>query len=163
MNTKNDGHLSLKEIEEAEGKILGFELGSKWSDVLKNCDLDGDGRIDFGEFFTAATDHQKYLTEQNIRSAFDLFDRNGDGKIDLLEFRDALPKNARLRNSTIKKAMSTYQSSGMLATKDNSAVIDDDKIWQDILSDVDTNNDGQISFDEFQNAVKSFINESYKI
>jgi Ca2+-binding EF-hand superfamily protein len=40
-----------------------IKLGKKWEDVLINCDLDGDGKIDFQEFYTAAVDHQKIITK----------------------------------------------------------------------------------------------------
>jgi len=57
MDVDNDGTLSLDEIKAAEKKLGLMKLGNKWKDVLKKCDLDGDGKIDFQEFFTAAVDH----------------------------------------------------------------------------------------------------------
>ena len=38
----------------------------KWDEILRKCDLDGDGRIDFHEFFTAALNYQKIITKENI-------------------------------------------------------------------------------------------------
>ena len=51
--------------------------------MFENCDLDGNGSIDFAEFYTAAVDHQKLLTKENIKKAFDTFDLNSDGLIDI--------------------------------------------------------------------------------
>ena len=72
-----------------------FGLGSKWDDVLQKCDLDGDGKVDFHEFITAAVRHQKVITRDTILSAFELFDTNRDGFIDIQEFKTALPTRAR--------------------------------------------------------------------
>ena len=57
LDKENDGYLSLAEIKSSEYELTGFGLGDKWSGVLKKCDLNGDGKIDFQEFFTAAINH----------------------------------------------------------------------------------------------------------
>ena len=67
------------------------------------CDLDGDGAIDYQEFIAAAIDHKKYLTEANIKRVFDLFDRNGSGKIDTSEFSITLPKNYEIDQTELFK------------------------------------------------------------
>lgn len=84
----------MQEIIEAE-KSNQFKLGAQWADVLKKIDLDGDGKIDFHEFFTAAVDHQKVLTKKNLKAAFDIFDADGNGTIDVEEFKFALPSSKR--------------------------------------------------------------------
>ena len=96
MDTDNDGHLTIAELEAARSQVHSLKLGdTKWIEVLKNCDLDGDGKIDFSEFYTAAIDHQKVLTKENIEYAFRTFDTNGDGTLDITEFKSALPSNYR--------------------------------------------------------------------
>ena len=57
MDTDNDGNLTLDEILEAEKQVSGLKLGNKWKEVLYQCDLDGNGKIDFQEFLTAAINH----------------------------------------------------------------------------------------------------------
>lgn len=96
MDTDNDGHLSIVELEAAKDQVHSLKLGdTKWIEVLKKCDLDGDGKIDFSEFYTAAINHQKLLSKENIEYAFRTFDTNGDGTIDISEFKSALPSNYR--------------------------------------------------------------------
>jgi Ca2+-binding EF-hand superfamily protein len=34
-----------------------------WENIFKEIDLDGDGKIDFDEFFAASVDHRKILTQ----------------------------------------------------------------------------------------------------
>ena len=60
---------------------------------MKRIDLDCDGKINFEEFYTAAVDHKKVVTKENIQAAFNLFDTNGDGKIEISEFKQALPSS----------------------------------------------------------------------
>ena len=94
-----DGSLSYKEIEAAEKTLKGeLKIQGKWKDIMKQCDLDGDGKIDFHEFFTAAVNHQKAMTDENLSYAFNMFDTNGDGSIDIEEFRNALPSAARMQS-----------------------------------------------------------------
>ena len=40
-----------------------FGMSDKWSEILQNIDLDGNGRIDFHEFYTAAVDHKKVFND----------------------------------------------------------------------------------------------------
>ena len=59
-------------------------LGHKpdWFKTIEKCDQDGDNRINWEEFWTAAYDRAKVLNEQNLRSVFDMLDVNKDGNID---------------------------------------------------------------------------------
>ena len=78
IDTNNDGGLSEKELKAASTKLKRLNF-SQWKDVLQKCDLDGDGQIDFHEFFTAAVNHKKSVTRESIDWAFETFDANGDG------------------------------------------------------------------------------------
>jgi len=46
--------------------------------ILKQCDLDANGKIDFEEFCCAAYNHQQLLTSKNIQKIFTVFVRNKD-------------------------------------------------------------------------------------
>jgi calcium-dependent protein kinase len=50
-----------------------------WIEVLQSMDVDGNGKIDFTEFIAAAYNKQKLLNEENLHTAFKIFDMDGDG------------------------------------------------------------------------------------
>lgn len=47
--------------------------------ILQSTDSNNDGTIDFTEFLTAAFDKKKLLSEENLRRAFAVFDKDGNG------------------------------------------------------------------------------------
>ena len=43
--------------------------------------------VNYNEFLNASIDHSEILTnEDHIKFVFDILDKNGDGKIDLIDF-----------------------------------------------------------------------------
>ena len=75
-DTSKDGFLSLDELIIGMTEVLGtFKANtSDWSELIEQLDTNGDGKIDYGEFITAAVDRQKLLNLQNLEVAFNLFD-----------------------------------------------------------------------------------------
>jgi calcium-dependent protein kinase len=105
-----------------------------WIETLDNIDLDGDGTIDFDEFFVAAIDHHKVITKENLKIAFDVFDINGDGQIDISEFKHSLPSSSFEEENSIGNSQ-----------------------WATMMKSVDKDEDGIITFKEFCDAIESFI------
>ena len=70
-------------------EILGSMKAScsDWSDLIEQLDKNGDGKIDYGEFITAAVDRAKLINEQNLDMAFKLFDQDKNGKITVDELK----------------------------------------------------------------------------
>ena len=64
-----------------------------WDDKIRSLDLDNNGNIDFREFLTAAVDHSKFLTQENIDEVFKVFDKNDDKVITIDEFEFFLPSS----------------------------------------------------------------------
>jgi len=49
---------------------------------IKLADIDGSGEIDYTEFIAATMDSKLYLNEKYLKAAFDMFDKDGSGKIE---------------------------------------------------------------------------------
>ena len=85
MDDDNSNTITLIEIKK---KLFDIESGEAIIDVLKGADIiDQDGEIQYEEFILALTDVNLFLSDQNMKSAFDSFDINKDGHIDLHEFK----------------------------------------------------------------------------
>ena len=95
---------------------------------------------------------------------------NGDGTIDIEEFKSILPTNYRktilqgLNNNNTQMSTLGVSHQDSLDTEDpnpnddsfdlfQKQQIKDNIKWKSILSEVDTNGDGVISFDEFNDAL----------
>jgi calcium-dependent protein kinase len=55
--------------------------------LLKGADTDNSGQIDYTEFLAATIDAQIYMRDDYIRTAFDMFDSDGNGAIDKNELK----------------------------------------------------------------------------
>ena len=91
LDENMDGNLCSHDIKEANLKLERRGSSKKWGKVLEECDLDGDGQVDFHEFHIAAVNHQKVMTRENLRIAFDVLDKDHSGAIDINELKMALP------------------------------------------------------------------------
>ena len=58
--------------------------------LLSSIDSNRDGTIDFTEFLTAAFDKKKLLTEENLKRAFAVFDKDGSGTVSKEEIKAIL-------------------------------------------------------------------------
>lgn len=54
---------------------------------MKSADTDGSGEIDYSEFIAATINENIFMREDYMKSAFDMFDKDGSGKIDKDELK----------------------------------------------------------------------------
>ena len=89
LDTSQDGFLTIDELSDGMNQVLGFmRAGSQdWHDLINQLDTNHDGKIDYGEFITAAVNRARLLNEENLRIAFNLFDADGNGQISVEELR----------------------------------------------------------------------------
>jgi calcium-dependent protein kinase len=118
-----DGRLSKEEMFKGIKQCRYINITDNEMEILmRNVDIDKNGFIEYEEFLTATYNPAALLTEKNLTSAFGLFDKDGSGKISASELRQVL---------------------GLSTNYDN-------KIWKKIISEVDLNGDGEISYEEFK-------------
>ena len=124
LDANCDGVLSREEIECGLVKYYGGDKAKQETDaIFEKVDADQNGFISYDEFIRASIDKNKILTEEKLRAAFKLFDKNGDGTIEAKEIKEVLGKD--LNN-------------------------DNEEVWNNIIKEVDQNGDGEISYEEFK-------------
>ena len=58
-----------------------------WTKMVNAMDTDGDGKIDYTEFITAAYNREMLLSQQNLQIAFKMFDQDGNGQLSMDELK----------------------------------------------------------------------------
>ena len=137
FDDNNDGFISLRELQDGL-KGLGNILNSlEVSSIIKEVDVDGDGRFNFDEFKTfmklrsGKSYTEKSLTDAELRAVFRVFDDDCSGDISRKEFRDVSMKRR-----------------GHIATDD----------LEDIIDEADIDGNDVVDYEEF----KKHYHESYK-
>ena len=116
IDRNGDGHLSVDEIVKA-AETAGLMVDGK--EIIKQCDVDKNGLVSYSEFLTATVSKQHVYNKQNLMKVFERFDRNGDGKIDMEEIKEAL------------------------------GGVSEDFVLMKMIEEADTNKDGMIDIEEF--------------
>eukprot|EP00271_Cylindrocystis_brebissonii_P019778 TRINITY_DN6209_c0_g1_i1.p1 TRINITY_DN6209_c0_g1~~TRINITY_DN6209_c0_g1_i1.p1 ORF type:complete len:563 (+),score=127.06 TRINITY_DN6209_c0_g1_i1:542-2230(+) len=124
IDTDNSGAISLEEFRVGLRKSGTQMTEHEVERLLAAADLNNDGLIDYQEFVAATMHMQKVDHERHLRTAFDTFDTDGSGQLDVEELSQALGVKG--------------DSTDLLT----------------IINECDENNDGQISFDEFQKMMR---------
>ena len=138
LDQNGDGRLAKSELQDGLKLLLeSKQTNSETETLMKNIDLNSSGFIEYEEFITASLDKKTLLTEENLRYAFNAFDKNSDGKISYLELKSILGKAPRPDNQEI-----------------------DDNLFKDMISKIDLNGDGEISYDEFKVMMYSLLKVS---
>ncbi|KAM1221197.1 hypothetical protein ACFX13_009098 [Malus domestica] len=129
MDINNKGKINIDELRVGLHK-LGHQIPDGDLHILMEAgDVDNDGYLDYGEF-VAISVHLRRMgnDEEHLRKAFEFFDKNRNGYIEIEELRDAMSNEV----------------------DDN---IED--VINAIINDVDTDKDGRISYEEFAAMMKA--------
>ncbi|KAL6549338.1 Calcium-dependent protein kinase 10 [Orobanche hederae] len=128
MDTDDDGKVTYEELK-AGLKKVGSQLAEPEIKLMMDvADVDGNGVLDYGEFVAVTIHLQRIENDEHIRRAFMFFDKDGSGYIELDELREALE-----------------DASGET----------DLEVVNNIMHEVDTDKDGNISYDEFVAMMKT--------
>lgn len=92
FDKNGDGVLEKEEL--VEGYIrMGMkrvDAVSAVEDVMKKIDINNNGTIDFSEFLMANLTKEETLSNDKLREAFKIFDKDGNGQITIDEFKEVL-------------------------------------------------------------------------
>merc|ERR1712029_657236 len=145
------GHSMLSLLWE---KLTKEEI-SQWKNAFKEFDIDGDGTITGEELGKYIGKLGEKFSEQEIQALIQIFDANGDGKLNYEEFLEMMTLT---EEKAMIKAFKMYDKDG-----DNSISYDDVKQSMTILGEkhqgrrmsqmikeADTDGDGKISLEEFK-------------
>jgi calcium-dependent protein kinase len=132
LDKNNDGVLSREEIQNGLRKFYGSEQAiEETNKIFNKVDADGNGTISYDEFIRASIDKNKLISEEKLKAAYRLFDKNGDGNIEAKEIKEVL---------------------GGVGVKDEG-------VWDQIIKEVDENGDGVISYEEFKKMMYQLCNK----
>eukprot|EP00461_Guttulinopsis_vulgaris_P001510 UN01510 len=120
----NDGSITAKELGTVMRSLGQNPTDSELQDIIAEFDADGNGTIDFTEFLTMMEKklRQAETEDDEIREAFRVFDKNGDGFISAAELRHVMT------------------NLGEKLTQDE---------VDEMIREADLDNDGQIDWNEF--------------
>ena len=128
IDADHDGKISYEELKNEYLKITGeIEAEEIVEKIMNEVDSDKNGYIEYSEFLKANIDTKKFLSKKNFDEAFQLFDKDGNGKISAEELKNILEG-------------------------DN---IVDSNAWSKIIQEFDINGDGEIDIDEFNQLLNS--------
>ncbi|GLT37380.1 hypothetical protein SLA2020_116990 [Shorea laevis] len=128
MDTGNKGKINIDELKAGLQK-LGHSIPDADIQILMEAgDVDRDGYLDYGEFAAISVHLRKMGNDEHLKKAFEFFDKNQSGYIEIEELRDALVDEVDTNSEEVISA---------------------------IMHDVDTDKDGRISYEEFDAMMKA--------
>ena len=129
LDTNQDGVLSKQELVTGLKKVNQFISEEEVDALMGRIDHNKDKTINYTEFVAAAIDKKKLLSDERVTTCFRIFDRDGSGKISLLEFKEI------------------FQGKSIV----------DDRVWSDLVREIDQNDDGEIELSEFKSILLKLI------
>ncbi|XP_071730906.1 calcium-dependent protein kinase 17 isoform X3 [Rutidosis leptorrhynchoides] len=121
MDTDNSGTITLEELKHGLSKQGTKLTENEVKQLMEAADADGNGTIDYEEFITATMHMNRMDREEHLYTAFQYFDKDNSGYITIEEMEQAI------------------REYGM----------NDGRDIKEIVSEIDTDNDGRINYDEF--------------
>lgn len=134
FDLNGDGRLTKDELIKGMSQVMTKgEAKANVEKIMETIDVDNNGFIEYEEFLRASLNKEKLLSKENIRMAFNLFDRDGSGFISKEEIKSVLGK-------------------GKADNVEN--------VWEKIIEEIDLNQDGEISFEEFAEMMYKLIEKN---
>lgn len=130
LDLNQDGKITKDEL------LAGFqsytqEAIDEVDAIFREVDIDGNGEIEFTEWVVASIDKNSLLTQDKLETAFSLFDKDGNGTIDASEVKATLAGGNDI----------------------------DDKVWEELINEVNVKRKGEIDFGEFCTMMRKLISD----
>jgi calcium-dependent protein kinase len=131
IDENGDGTLSFDEIKKGFKRFYKDETiaEKELDEIFKKIDFDDNKCIEYEEFIRATVNMEVLLTEDNLKIAFNSFDKDASGVLSQDEIKAAL---------------------GLIENDDNDLI-------KNIISEIDGNGDGDICFDEFKSLMMKVL------
>jgi calcium-dependent protein kinase len=127
LDKNQDGLLTAAEITDG---LKDIDVPSDLHEILASIDSDKSGQIDYTEFVAASLQRKYYEQEDVCWTAFNMFDRDADGKISQSELRHVLQNEAMTDELGICCSL------------------------QDMIGEMDLDGDGFINFNQFASLMR---------
>ena len=85
LDPDNDGVVSVADLGRALKELGVFMNADDIDAIMSDIDQNGDGMVTFDEFLAAAAEQDAFTVEERMQKAFNYFDIDGSGGIDLAE------------------------------------------------------------------------------
>jgi calcium-dependent protein kinase len=125
LDTNKDGRISYEELVQSFKIIMPEAEAHKCvKNFFQLIDTDDNGYIEFEEFMKVCTEKESLIVDANLKTTFNIFDLNKDGKICAKDLKRLFDKDEL-----------------------------DDTEWELLISEHDKDRDGLIDFNEFKTMV----------
>ncbi|XP_057416675.1 calcium-dependent protein kinase 2-like [Lotus japonicus] len=121
MDTDNSGTITYEELKSGLARIGSRLSETEVKQLMEAADVDGNGSIDYLEFISATMHRHRLERDEHLYKAFQYFDKDNSGHITIDELETAMTQHGMGDEASIKE----------------------------IISEVDTDNDGRINYEEF--------------
>ncbi|KAL5578846.1 hypothetical protein UlMin_011288 [Ulmus minor] len=135
MDTDKSGTITYEELKTGLARIGSQLSEAEVKQLMDAADVDGNGTIDYIEFISATMHRHKLERDEQLYKVFQYFDKDNSGFITKDELETALKEHGMGDATSIKE----------------------------IISEVDTDNDGRINYTEFCTMMRSGTQQTGKL